>query len=74
MKRNPSVSILKIVSLLLLTGACAACAGGLSQTPSASESANLDNDAPKSKSSSGNDASPEQRNRDIVQSVTGRTM
>jgi hypothetical protein len=74
MNRSHSVSILKIVTLLLLTGSCAACAGGLSQTPSASDLANLDNDAPKSKSSSGNDASSEQRNRDIVQSVTGRTM
>ncbi len=73
MKRSHFVSIMKIVTLLLLTGACAACAGGLSQTPSASE-ANLDNDAPKSKSSSGSDVSPEQRNREIVQSVTGRTM
>lgn len=73
MKHGHWVRITSFVAMLALTGACAACASP-SQTQSASGSDSLGNAARGYGSSSGNDVSSEQRNREIVQSVTGKAM
>jgi hypothetical protein len=74
MKRGHTAGILKVVGTLALCGACAACADVLPQRSSSSDSASLGNRVQEGIPSTVGGEALEQRNRDIVQSVTGRAM
>jgi ABC-type glycerol-3-phosphate transport system substrate-binding protein len=74
MKHGHTAGILKTLATLVLGGACAACAGTHSQATSSGDSASLGNHVPHANPPDVSGAALEQRNRDIVQSVTGRAM
>jgi hypothetical protein len=79
MKRSLTAGFLKALATLLLSGACAACAGVYSQASSSGDSSSGDsasssNHLPEGNRSDVSGEALEQRNRDIVQSVTGRAM
>lgn len=74
MERSVTAGILNALVTLVLSGACAACAGVHSQASPSSESASFSNHLPGGNLSEHRGETLEQRNRDIVQSVTGRAM
>lgn len=74
MKRSHTAGILKSLATLVLSGACAACAGIHSQASSSGDSMSLSNHISEGNPSDVRGEALEQRNRDIVQSVTGRAM
>lgn len=74
MKRSHTAGLLKALTIVVLSGVCAACAGGHSQASSGGDSVSLSNHIPEGNPSDLSAEALEQRNRDIVQSVTGRAM
>lgn len=74
MKRSHMTGLVKALAALVLGGACAACAGVHSQPSPGGDSASLGNHMSGRNPSDISADAFEQRNRDIVKSVTGRAM
>jgi hypothetical protein len=74
MKRSHTAAFLKALATLVLSGACAACASVHSQASPSGNSASVGNHVPNGNPSDLHGEALEQRNRDIVQSVTGRAL
>ncbi|MGF6574074.1 hypothetical protein ABH945_006196 [Paraburkholderia sp. GAS333] len=74
MKHSHAAGFLKALFTLVISVACAACAGVHSPASLSGESASPGNHVVSGNPSDLRGEALEQRNRDIVQSVTGRAM